>query len=64
MDKQTSYCVVTRPETECCSTSCCTPFVRHFVSAKEERERLEKYRDELRKELAGVDETIEKLKAK
>jgi len=64
MDKQASCCVVTRPEPECCSTSCCTPLVRHFVSAKEERERLEKYREELKKELAGVDETIEKLKNK
>ncbi len=49
-------------------TCCCGPghvvFVRHFPSSKEEQERLEKYKDELKKELTGVEEQIEKLKGK
>jgi len=39
-------------------------FVRRFVSAKEERARLEEYRDQLKNELAGVEERIQELKGK
>jgi hypothetical protein len=39
-------------------------FFRRFISAKEEQERLEEYRDQLKKELAGVEERIQELKSK
>jgi len=42
----------------------CGPSFRRFVSAKEEQERLEDYRDQLKKELAGVEEHIQELKGK
>jgi hypothetical protein len=35
---------------------------RHFVSSKEEAERLEQYREQLEKEIAGIDERIDDLK--
>lgn len=47
----------------CCGCGC-GPFVRRFISAKEEEERLEEYRDQLKKELAGVEEHIQELKRK
>lgn len=40
----------------------CGSFPRRFVSGKEERERLERYKDQLKKELEGVDERLEELK--
>jgi hypothetical protein len=42
---------------------CCTPrlFARRFVSAKEKQERLEAYRDQLEKEIAGVQDRIQEL---
>lgn len=40
----------------------CGPSFRRFISAKEERERIEKYKDQLKKELAAVDEHLEELK--
>jgi hypothetical protein len=48
-------------DAECC---CCEPgtFSRRFVSSKEAEERLEAYKDQLKKEIAGVDERIRKLK--
>lgn len=48
---------------DCC---CCAPdrVARHFVSSREEAERLEKYREQLEKEIAGVDEHIAELKKK
>lgn len=47
----------------CCGCGC-GPFFRRFVSAKEEVERLEEYRDQLKKELAGLEERIQELKGK
>lgn len=47
-----------------CGCSECGPFFRRFISANEERERLEEYRDQLKKELAGVEERIQELKGK
>jgi hypothetical protein len=46
---------------DCC---CCEPghIVRRFVSSKEEAERLEAYKKQLQKEIAGVDERISELK--
>lgn len=41
----------------------CGPSFRRFYSSKEERERLESYQDELKKELAGVEERLTELKA-
>lgn len=50
---------------ECC---CCGPgavmLFRHFVSRKEELERLEEYRDQLKKELTGLEERIQESKGK
>jgi hypothetical protein len=37
---------------------------RHFISSKEEGEKLEKYKEQLEKEIAGVDERIAELKKK
>jgi hypothetical protein len=37
-------------------------FHRLYISRDEERERLEKYRDELKKELTGVEERLKELK--
>jgi hypothetical protein len=36
--------------------------VRRFVSSNEEAEKLEGYKDQLEKEIAGIDERIEQLK--
>ena len=47
----------------CCSCGCGQSF-RSFFSAKEKLERLETYRDQLKKELAGVEECIKELKNK
>jgi hypothetical protein len=48
---------------DCC---CCEPgpVTRRFVSSKEEEERLENYKEQLEKEIAGVDERIAELKKK
>ena len=47
----------------CCC--CCGPgygrFPRRFLSPEEEKKKLEKYRDELQKELAGVEEMLKKI---
>lgn len=49
----------------CCGCGCgCGTFFRRFISAKEEEERLEEYRDQLKKELEGVEERIQELKRK
>lgn len=45
---------------DCCSSS----FERRFYTAQEEREELEAYRDELKKELAGLEERLSQLKKK
>ena len=47
----------------CCGCGCGT-ILRRFISAQEEQERLEEYRDQLQKELAGVEECIQELKSK
>ena len=51
-----------------CNCGCCgfgyDMFSRHFISAKEEQKRLEEYKDQLNKELEGVEERIKKLKGK
>jgi hypothetical protein len=48
-----------------CGCGCgCGTFTRRFISAKEEEERLEEYREQLKKELAGVEERIQELKGK
>ncbi len=47
-----------------CDCGCGCGFFRRFVSAKEEREQLEEYRDQLQKELTGVEERIQELKSK
>ena len=39
-------------------------FLRRFVTSKEERERLEKYREELKNEITGVEERLKELKNK
>jgi len=41
----------------CCGRGCGLSF-RRFFSSKEERECLESYKDQLQKELAGVEERI------
>jgi hypothetical protein len=38
------------------------PLFRTFLSSKEEQERLETYRNRLKKELVGVEERIKELK--
>jgi hypothetical protein len=50
-------------ESGCC---CCGPvtFFRRFISSQEEAERLEEYREQLKKEISGVEERIEELKRK
>jgi hypothetical protein len=56
--------VIEQVGSDCC---CCGPEGGHFrrhVSTKERIERLEAYREQLGKELEGVDEAIEELKAK
>lgn len=47
----------------CCGCGC-GPSFRRFISAKEEAERLEEYRNQLKKELAGVEEYVQELKGK
>ena len=47
----------------CCGCGC-GMFSRRFMSAKEEQERLEEYRSQLKKELAGVEERIQEPKSK
>ena len=40
-----------------------TPTHRHFLTKEERTERLESYAEELRKELAAVEERIKELKS-
>ena len=47
----------------CCGCGC-GPGFRRFFSNQEERECLENYRDQLKKELAGVEERIKECKCK
>ena len=47
----------------CCGCGC-GPSFRRFFSFEEEQECLETYRDQLKKELDGVEECIKELKSK
>ena len=40
----------------------CMPFHRSFISSKEELEMLNEYKDQLKKEMEGIEERLEKLK--
>ncbi len=46
-----------------CTQGCCSPhgFSRRFVSSKETQECLKHYKEQLEKEIAGVDERIQEL---
>lgn len=56
-----------QPRHGCCESTpvCCSPsgFARRFVSNKEKHECLEQYKEQLEKEIAGVDERIQELEA-
>ena len=56
-------CEPTQALEDCC---CCAPglFFRRYRTEKEEQERLDAYKEQLQKELAGVEERIQKLKSK
>jgi hypothetical protein len=45
----------------CCGCGC-GPSFRRFFSNKEEKECLEDYKEQLRRELAGVEDRIKELK--
>ncbi|MBM3307589.1 MAG: DUF5320 domain-containing protein [Candidatus Eisenbacteria bacterium] len=47
----------------CCCCGCGASFHRRFISRKEEREMLERYRDELKLELQGLEERLKELGA-
>ncbi len=47
-----------------CNCGCCGTFFRRFISAKEEAECLEEYREQLKKELVAVEERIQEPKRK
>ena len=47
----------------CCGCGCGTGF-RRFFSTQEKRECLENYRDQLKKELTGVEERISEWESK
>lgn len=49
------------PIGDCCGSS---QFSRRFFSSEEEKTILEEYKEQLSKELAGVEEQISKLKKK
>ncbi len=42
----------------------CGPFFRRFLTAKEKEGRLGEYKEQLKKELEGVEERIQELKDK
>lgn len=43
-----------------CNCGCgCGPFSRRFLTAKEKEERMEEYREQLKKELEGLEEHIQ-----
>jgi hypothetical protein len=46
----------------CCAEGIPGHFIRTHVSRKETREKLEKYREQLENEIAGVEERIKELK--
>ena len=47
----------------CCGCGCGT-LTRHFITPAEEKERLERYRDSLKNELAGLEEHLKELNAR
>lgn len=48
-----------------CGCGCgCGPLFRCFYSSEETHERLERYRNQLEKELSGVEERIKELEGK
>jgi glutathione S-transferase len=49
-----------------CTCGCCScgPSFRRFFTAKEEEEWMENYRDQLKKELAGLEERLKERKEK
>lgn len=54
---------------DCCSSAenasgYCMPQYRRFISKAELKEMLEKYKEQLQKEIEGVDEKISKLSKK
>jgi hypothetical protein len=55
-----------QPQYGCCECPpvCCSPhgFARRFVSGKEKQEWLTQYKEQLEKEIAGVNEHIQELK--
>ncbi len=44
----------------CCGCGC-GPFFRRFITEKEKKERLEEYKEQLKKELEGVEERIQEI---
>ncbi|MBI4765200.1 MAG: hypothetical protein HY787_11410 [Deltaproteobacteria bacterium] len=53
---------VQRPQSLQAGCGCgCTGLSRRFLSAQEEKVKLEEYQDQLKKELAGVQECINQL---
>lgn len=49
-----------------CSCGCCGcgPFFRRFLTEQEEAERLEEYKEQLKKELEGLEERIQEFQQK
>lgn len=47
----------------CCGCGC-VPFFRRFITVKEKEERLREYKEQLEKELEGLEERILELKHK
>ncbi|MEW6110611.1 MAG: hypothetical protein AB1664_00650 [Thermodesulfobacteriota bacterium] len=47
-----------------CTCGCGGPPIRRFFSSKEEEEWMEDYRDQLKKELAGLEERLKERKEK
>ncbi|MBU0595558.1 DUF5320 domain-containing protein [Candidatus Bipolaricaulota bacterium] len=49
----------------CCApisaASCCCGIQRHYLSKAERRKVLEEYREQLKNELAGVDERLDEI---
>ena len=48
-----------------CTPVCCSPhgFARRFISSREKQECLEQYREQLEKEIAGVNERIKEIES-
>ncbi len=42
--------------------NCCCGFTRRFITKKEKLQRLEDYKEQLSKELAGVNEHLQEMK--